>query len=359
MNTSLARDDRPFLPSDIPADQTLVRAMTAHALAFARRRPPEEAQAIARATWERDIGVRALLTRSATAPADTSTSGWASQLAGRAVGSFISSLAPQSAAAQLIEAGTKVNLDGIATVTVPWSSTNPQPAFVAEGGAIPVGQGVFTGATIGPPSKLAVIEAFTRELAEHSADAAETVIGDLMREAASKALDAAVLSTAAADATRPAGILNGVSPISATSGANQVAMMTDVDALIAAVVAAGGGRSLMLFASPNRTFKLRVLAGVDIGIPIFPTPALTTSVVLIETGGFASGFGPNPDISTAMQATLHFEGSSPQAIGVSGSATLPIRSLWQTDTMAMRLLLDCAWAMRSAGLVQHVANVTW
>jgi hypothetical protein len=156
MNTALSRDrdDRPLVPTDIPVDRTLVRAMTACAVAAARQRPPEHAFAIAREVWERDTVTRALLTRAATAPADTSTSGWASQLAGRAVGAFIASLAPQSAAAQLIEAGVQINLDGIATATVPWATSNPQPAFVSEGGVIPVKQAVLTGAVVGPPSKL-------------------------------------------------------------------------------------------------------------------------------------------------------------------------------------------------------------
>jgi hypothetical protein len=241
----------------------------------------------------------ALLTRAAVAPADTSTSGWASQLAGKAVASFIASLAPESAAAKLMQAGTFINMDGVAELTVPWPSTNPQPAFVAEGGAIPVAQGALTGVTLGPPSKLAAIEAFTRELAAHSVDAAEVVIGDLMRAAATQALDGAVFSTTAASTTRPAGILNGVSAIAATGGGGAAAMLADIDALISAIVTAGGGRSIMFFASPGRAVRLRALAGIDLGLPIIPTPTLTgTTLVAVEAGGFASGFGSDPNISS-------------------------------------------------------------
>jgi len=272
----------------------------------------------------------ALLTRAAVAPADTSTSGWASQLAGKAVASFIASLAPESAAAKLMQAGTFINMDGVAELTVPWPSTNPQPAFVAEGGAIPVAQGALTGVTLGPPSKLADIEAFTRELAAHSVDAAEVVIGDLMRAAATQALDGAVFSTTAASTTRPAGILNGVSAIAATGGGGAAAMLADIDALISAIVTAGGGRSIMFFASPGRAVRLRALAGIDLGLPITPTPTLTgTTLVAVEAGGFASGFGSDPNISIAAATALHFESSAPQAIGLSGSTTVPVWSLWQ------------------------------
>jgi hypothetical protein len=142
MNTALSRDRdidaRPFYSSDIPIDRTLIRAMTSAVVAEARQRPPSHASVIARETWERDRVTPALLTR-AVAPADTTTSGWASQLAAKAVAAFISSLAPQSAA-RLIEAGVTVSFDGIATVTLPWATSNPEPTFVAEGGAIPVNQ---------------------------------------------------------------------------------------------------------------------------------------------------------------------------------------------------------------------------
>jgi len=186
------------------------------------------------------------------------------------------------------------------------------------------------------------------------------VIGDLMRAAATQALDGAVFSTTAASTTRPAGILNGVSAIAATGGGGAAAMLADIDALISAIVTAGGGRSIMFFASPGRAVRLRALAGIDLGLPITPTPTLTgTTLVAVEAGGFASGFGSDPNISIAAATALHFESSAPQAIGLSGSTTVPVRSLWQMDMMALRLLLDCAWTMRAPGLAQHVDSVTW
>src|SRR5688500_13479389 len=54
--------------------------------------------------WPQDEATPLVL-RGATAPATTTTSGWASQLAQTAVGDFIGSLGDYSAAARLISAG--------------------------------------------------------------------------------------------------------------------------------------------------------------------------------------------------------------------------------------------------------------
>jgi hypothetical protein len=67
MNTALSRDrdidTRPFIPSDIPIGRTLIRGMTACAVAAARQRHPSHASVIAREVWERDRVTPALLTR--------------------------------------------------------------------------------------------------------------------------------------------------------------------------------------------------------------------------------------------------------------------------------------------------------
>jgi hypothetical protein len=95
-------------------------------------------------------------------------------------------------------------------------------------------------------------------------------------------------------------------------------------------------------------------------LPIVPTPALTAgTLVAIDVAAFASAFNAEPEISISRAATLHFEDTLPQALGLSGSPTIPIRNLWQQNLVGIRLILRCAWAVRSAGLVQVVNSATW
>jgi hypothetical protein len=37
----------------------------------------------------------------------------------------------------------------------------------------------------------------------------------------------------------------------------------------------------------------------------------------------------------------------------------PVRSLWQTDTLGIRMLLDINWAMRRTGVIAWTQSVTW
>ena len=82
-------------------------------------------------------------------------------------------------------------------------------------------------------------------------------------------------------------------------------------------------------------------------------------VILLDAADFFSATGDEPQFSVSDQATLHMEDTAPQAIGVSGSATNPIRSLWQTDSIAVRMMLDISWDMRRTGVVAWTQTITW
>ncbi len=53
----------------------------------------------------------------------------------------------------------------------------------------------------------------------------------------------------------------------------------------------------------------------------------------------------------------------PLASGAQGSGVLatPARSMWQTDTLALRLVFNASWGLRTtnAAAVASVSSVTW
>ena len=63
------------------------------------------------------------------------------------------------------------------------------------------------------------------------------------------------------------------------------------------------------------------------------------------------------------EATLHEEDTTPLALGTGAQGTgvlaVPMRSLFQTDSIAIRLSLYVTWAMVRTGMVQTIAAVTW
>jgi hypothetical protein len=69
---------------------------------------------------------------------------------------------------------------------------------------------------------------------------------------------------------------------------------------------------------------------------------------------------PRFDISD--QATLHLDDTTPLDIGTPGSPAVvaaPVKSMFQTNSIALRLLLDVNWTIRRTGTIAWVASVTW
>lgn len=172
-----------------------------------------------------------------------------------------------------------------------------------------------------------------------------------------------MFSTTAADTTRPAGILNGVTPLTATAGGGLAALTGDLKLLAGAIADAGGGANIWLFANPRQAVALRATVAPGFDVPVIGTTALASgTIVAVEVGGIASAFTGAPDITASSESLLHFEDSTPLAIGTVGSpntVAAPTRSLWQTDCTALRLILRCAWSVTSPGAVQVVNSVTW
>jgi hypothetical protein len=131
---------------------------------------------VARARW--NDSVTELVLRGATAPATTTAPAWAAGLAVTAVGDFIASLAPLSAAARLFEAAPRVSLDGKNLIQFPRRLGPIDPAdvpWVVEAGPLPVLQYDVSGsATLGPTRKLAAIVVTTFETTESGAGEAVT-----------------------------------------------------------------------------------------------------------------------------------------------------------------------------------------
>ena len=103
-----------------------------------------------------------------------------------------------------------------------WRYQRERPRFPtpmrhgSRGAPAPVKQySVAAGVVLGPAKKLVSITSLTRELAE--ACDFEAIIDTILREAVSYILDSSVFSNTAASAARPAGILVGISPLSATA----------------------------------------------------------------------------------------------------------------------------------------------
>jgi HK97 family phage major capsid protein len=135
---------------------------------------------ILKARYGADESVKALLdvtTKAASAPATTTTTGWAAELVQTATLDFLESLMPLSIYPGLRDRGGRFTFGRNGVVSIPSRAATPTVAgsFVAQGGAIPVRQAAFNATTL-TPKKMAVITTFTREISEHSTPAIEAVL---------------------------------------------------------------------------------------------------------------------------------------------------------------------------------------
>jgi hypothetical protein len=224
---------------------------------------------------------------------------------------------------------------------------------VGEGDPIPVAQfAISGGSTLGPAAKLATILTLSVELAKRSA--AEAVFENLLREEASYALDVAILSDAAATDDNPAGLLNGVTALAPSYGPAE-----DVATLLGALAAAGGSGAAALIASPDAAAQIMVRLP-DLRIPVWPSRALADwTVIAIDPSAFVSAVGPELDIDVSKGATLHMSDTALPIVSNSPTTADPVRSIFQTATMALRLSADLAFTMRAPGLVQYMTGVGW
>jgi hypothetical protein len=314
--------------------------------------------------WPQDTAADALLTRAAVSPADTTTSGWAAAAVGSPLlGPFLAGIAPRSAAARLFQQCVRIELIGRNKANFPRLTTTPAAAFIAEKAPAPVIAGAFDSVDLGPAKKLMLITGITSELARYSADNAEAMIRTRVGEVAGRTLDTYVFDAVAGDAIRPAGLLYGVTPTTATTGGGLAACVGDLQNIVDKICAAGGGSNIWIFAAPKQAVAIPALVNtVADFLTIVPAPALAAGTVVgLELDGIATGFSGSPDFEISTEAVLHWENTTPLQIvsGASPTVATPVMSAFQMDQVLIKLRLNCGWCVRAPGLIQVVTATTW
>jgi hypothetical protein len=209
--------------------------------------------------------------------------------------------------------------------------------------------------------KLAVITTWTEELAR--ASNIDEVARSLIGEAAAQAFDAALLGSQADNGAIPQGILNGVTPLTPPSRLQRDidTAAQDIANLAAELAKHGAGLDPVIMAAVPQATMLKLMAGPKFDVPILPSAALANGVVLmIEGGSFASAFDAVPEFSTSSTTVLHYEDATPQDItGGSPSPAVPARSLYQTNGVALRMILKGGFGMRNRAHVAYLAGANW
>lgn len=358
----------------------ILRSAVIRVLSHVEKRPAFE---ILKERYGEDDQIKAVfeaVSKAATAPATTTTTGWAAELVQTATIDFLETLLPDSVYPKLRDLGGRFTFGRNGVIALPARSSTPTVAgsFVAQGSPIPVRQAAFTSTTL-TPKKMAVITTFTREIAEHSTPAIEGVLRSAIQEDTAVAIDTVLLDAVAASTIRPAGLKNGVTGLTATAGGGFAAFVGDIKQLAAALISTSNGnlRAPVFIMSPVQALSISLLqnnggdfpfatitsGGTLQGYPVIQSATVPAGTVfMVDAADFFTATGDEPRFDVSDQATLHMEDTTPLAIGTAGTPTVvaaPVRSMFQTDTLALRMILDMNWAMRRTGTIAWVSSVTW
>ena len=228
-----------------------------------------------------------------------------------------------------------------------------------EGAAAPVRTLSFSDTAILHPRRLSVISVFTREIVESSN--IEAIVRQTLGEATGLALDAKMFSADAASANAPAGLFAGVAPLTPTAGGGSAAMEGDLKNLLAALAAQGGGKTAVIVAALPQAVTLKMTVGPKFDYDIIESTALPTgTVAVIEIASFVSGFGSTAEFDVTKVGAVHMEADTPaDIVSAGGAVATPVRSLFQTDALALKSNLWASWGLRAAGHAQWIQGASW
>jgi hypothetical protein len=365
---------RPFAaPKKKGSGDLILRAAVCHLVAHASNRNVEEVLATRYGDNE-EVGI---VTKAAIAGATTTTAGWAAELVNTAMTDFLETLRPTSVYPRLAaQAGGRLAFGpNMGAIKIPSRATTPSigGSFVAEGAPIPVRRIGLQSITLNP-KKVGVISVFTREIARYSTPAIETLLRNEILADTAIIVDGLLLDAGAVSAIRPAGILNGVSFLTPTAGGGYAAILGDIRKLRAPFDAANASRNLVLIVNPAQEEAFSMTPGPDGSLTwsggiitrynvMSSTTVPAGTVIMLDATDFVTATGDSPEFETSTEALLHMEDANPLQIvtGAQGSGVVasPSQSMFQTASIAIRMLIDMSWAMRRTGMVQWIQGATW
>jgi hypothetical protein len=183
----------------------------------------------------------------------------------------------------------------------------------------------------------------------------------------------------AATTIRPEGMQHvGGAALTATGGGGLAGFTGDLRSMVADVITTTSGniRKPVWIINPGDVlaagltqatatgdfpFRAELGEGRLLGYPIIQsTTGTNDTMYLMDAADFATALGtPTFDVSDV--ATLHMEDTTPQQIvsGTGPTVATPVRSLYQTDSIGIRLVWPLDWAVRRTNVVAWITGLTW
>ncbi len=322
-----------------------------------------------------------VIERATVASGDSTTAGWAAELTTiqQANSAFVEMLRAASIVARF--PGRQMEFAGDSSIVIPRQTGGAKGAFIGQNKAIPVGALSFDDLTL-TPKKAAIIVPATNELLAKSSPSALQLIQDDIIAGTGETIDAIFIGKAIGTAIAPAGLLYGATA-TASAGATLANIDTDLKTMTNALIAAN-----VPFTTPvwiMNPIRLNSLAHLRDGsgakafpevangmLGAFPvitsTNVLSSEVVLTDASQVIIASDYAPTLSISEDATLVMDdagvniGAEVDA-AIAGAGAAPaadrITSMYQQDSVAIRLKMGIDWGHRHIAGTYLLTGVAW
>lgn len=319
---------------------------------------PGAAAIVAKANYPGNRAVLDRIERTSSTAMDTTS---AAALSPTALLDSLPVLGPGSAARQILAKLINLGITDAANFAVPDIVLAGNGRFVGQGLGTPMRQLAFA---TNPFSlkKLATGFFARRELFVHSN--AEALITPIVKSELGLSLEKLLLDNEPADDLRPAGLRFGIDATATVgTGNNTESMIADLSELAASVSLVGAMDLFYVVSVPQAIrYAMRKTSNA------FPFAVIGSSVldegdvICIASNSVVVSGDAAPRVQKSTEATFQAD-DSPAALlsttGTPNAAVAPIVSLFQTDSIAVRIVQDMSWLLRNELGVAHMSGALW
>ncbi|MBS0339805.1 MAG: phage major capsid protein [Proteobacteria bacterium] len=257
-----------------------------------------------------------------------------------------------------------------ANVTIKGQDGAATGYWVGESKAIPASKADFLSVNL-TPLKVAAIAVVSNELLRDSSPSAEMLVRDSLVNASAQRIDQTFLSSSAAVAgVSPAGILNGLTPI--TSAGNEIAdVISDVKALYAPFIAANNASGLEFVTTETLAKALGLMQNA---LGNFAFPGLTASggnllgdplaaggnvgagdFILLKPSDIYKIGDRGVEISISREAAIEQDSAPTGATDTpTGVTATNLTSMFQSESTAIKVVRPINFAKRRASAVAYI-----
>lgn len=365
--------------SNLPAGIGFARYAKAMYLAGGN---PHEAIALAQAnpSWKDQKNQIVAMIKTAIPAADTTTSGWASELvyAQDLQAEFIEYLRPRTIIGQIND-WRRVPFN----VRMGSMTGGATGYWVGQGKPIPMSKGTTSSTSLGI-TKAAGMCALDEEIIRSSSPSAEMLVRDELSAAVVQILDTSLIDPNQGGTTnvQPAALTYGRTAVSAT-GTNYAALSADIQSLLANQIAADVdfsssvlvmtpttalALSLMVTSLGNRQFPdmtinggtlfgLRVIVSRYVG-SITGSPNFGNMIVLINPREVFLADDGQVAVEVSREASIEMS-DAPTNQSTSSTTATSMISMFQTHSMAMKAVRFVNWTKRRSTACDYIRNALY